>query len=511
MGVGSRRVSCLVGLVLVSWLLLVQATKAEARPVSPSAVPKGAWSGLAHPAPFNPGAILLLTDGRVLVQDKGPANDGSSSWWILTPDRRGSYAMGTWSRAASLPAAYAPFAFASAVLPDGRVIVEGGEDNAGKRLADTNLGAIYDPVANRWTPVAPPGNGSGPWAHIGDAPSAVLPDGRFMLGAGIAYGPSGAPQANTAEALFDASKLSWSATGAGKTGDNGEEGWTLLPNGRLLTVDVGGAPNTEMFNPATAAWQSAGSTPVGLVDHRGELGPAVLMPDGRVLATGGTGQTAIYDTRTRTWSAGVTFPVIAGQQYDIADGPGALLPDGEVLLVASPGDFKPPAHFFIFNGTNLTQIADAPGSSAEASYYGSMLALPTAQILFADGLGHLDIYTPIGAPKKAWLPTVKSVPRKLKPGATYRLTGRQLHGLSQGSAYGDESQNATNYPLVRIVSKRSRRVFYARTTHMTSMSVAPRALSSASFTLPRQVTRGAATLSVVVNGIASAPVQVTIR
>jgi hypothetical protein len=40
----------------------------------------------------------------------------------------------TWSQIASLPSGYIPSFFASAVLPDGRVIVEGGEYNDNCRI-----------------------------------------------------------------------------------------------------------------------------------------------------------------------------------------------------------------------------------------------------------------------------------------------------------------------------------------------------------------------------------------
>ena len=70
---------------------------------------------LKNSAPDGSGIGLLLTDGSVLYQ----GNSGSD-WWRLTPDITGSYVHGTWSKAASLPAGYAPDAFASAVMIDGR-------------------------------------------------------------------------------------------------------------------------------------------------------------------------------------------------------------------------------------------------------------------------------------------------------------------------------------------------------------------------------------------------------
>jgi hypothetical protein len=67
---------------------------------------------------------ILLTDGTVLIQD-----EGSRDWWRLTPDLSGSYVNGTWTPIASLPAGYSPLYHSSAVLPDGRLIIEGGEYN----------------------------------------------------------------------------------------------------------------------------------------------------------------------------------------------------------------------------------------------------------------------------------------------------------------------------------------------------------------------------------------------
>jgi hypothetical protein len=460
------------------------------------------WLPLTNPVPINPGAMILLTDGTVLVQDQGSKNNGSSQWWRFSPDSTGSYADGTWTQVASLPSQYAPLYFASAVLPDGRVIIEGGEYNKGK-LVWTNLGAIYDPVANTWTLVKHPKGSE--WSRIGDAPSTVLANGQFMVGAS---GYSG----TTAEAILNATTLKWKATGSGKADGNGEEGWSLLPNGDVLTVDTtdeSPPQNTEIYNPSTGAWTSAGTTPTELIDGDGEVGPELLMPTGSVLATGATGANALYNTATGTWSPAPSFPVINGLQYDIADGPGAVLPDGNVLLDASPGDYTPPAHFFLFDGTTLTQIADAPNAVNQASNYGYMLVLPTGQVLFNDRIGDMELYSDGGAPHAAWLPKVTSVPTTLTPGTAYTLSGKQLGGLTQASAYGDDFQNATNYPLVRLTNT-SGVVVYARTVGMTKMSVAPGVKSSVQFTLPSGIASGPWSLEVVANGIASAPVQVTV-
>ena len=69
-------------------------------------------------------------------------------------DSNGDYVNGTWSQLASLPAGYGPLYYASAVLPNGMVVINGGEYNLGNSIVETNLGAIYNPVTNKWRKVA---------------------------------------------------------------------------------------------------------------------------------------------------------------------------------------------------------------------------------------------------------------------------------------------------------------------------------------------------------------------
>ena len=42
----------------------------------------------------------------------------------------------------------------------------------------------------------------------------------------------------------------------------------LLPNGKVLLVDTQNTPNSEIFNPKTSTWTSAGSTIVDLSIRR---------------------------------------------------------------------------------------------------------------------------------------------------------------------------------------------------------------------------------------------------
>jgi hypothetical protein len=454
----------------------------------------GTWVGLDHPAPFPPGSELLLTDGSVLV-----SRGNSGEWWKLTPSASGSYTAGTWKQVASLPDGYKPLDFASAVLPDGRVIVEGGEYNGSSTPTWTNLGAIYDPLANTWTPVSPPTG----WTAIGDAQSEVLANGQFML----------ADCCTASTALLNPGSLTWTATGSGKADRNDEEGWTLLPNDQLLTVDAHSPPlGSELYTPSTGQWTSGGSVLQTLVDSKPEIGPQALSPlSNTVLAVGATGRTSLYSVATSpgSWSVGPSLPSIGGLQYDSADGAAATLPNGQILVDASPGDYTPPTHFFLFDGTSFTQIADPANAPNESSTRGRMLVLPTGQVMYDDGIA-TQIYTPTGAPAAAWRPVIATVKTTLLPGSTNTLSGTQLAGLDQGAAYGDDFQDNTNYPLVRITNTATEAVSYARTTGMTSLSIAPGKSSSTKFTVGTGTAPGPSLLAVVANGIASAPVSVMV-
>jgi hypothetical protein len=465
----------------------------------------GNWSPvLTTPPQIAAGIALLLTDGSVMVQDLSTLGN---TWWKLTPDQTGSYVQGTWTQLASMPDGYAPLYFASAVLPDGRVIVEGGQYQTFVPLWQTR-GAIYDPTLDTWTSVAPPEG----WSTIGDALSAVLADGRFILG----------NCCSLEMAILDPVNLTWTATGTGKADNtfNGE-GWTLLWNGDLLTVDTNNfvdLMHSELFHPATGQWTSGGSTVVKLADFNADgsgsftIGSAVLRPDGTVFAAGALGQNAIYDSKKKSWSVGPSFPILEGEgQLDQAEGPAALLPNGNVLLAVSAGLFNTPAHFYEFNGRSLNAVATPASAVNDSSYNINLLLLPTGEVLETHFSNNVEIYTPTGRAKEAWRPSVdRSFPVRLQAGRTYSFSGKQLHGLSQAVAYGAGVQAATNYPIVRITNRATGHVFYARTHSFSNYSIAPAALSSAKLDVPANIETGFSDLVVIANGIASEAIHISV-
>jgi hypothetical protein len=507
---------------------------------TPTPTPTATLQTLTNQPPVGVLLALLLTDGTVMVQANPsgqPGGPGAGDFYRLTPDASGNYAAGTWSRLASPPAGYAPYASAEAVLADGRVLFVGGEYNQDDyRLPFgpaglTNMSAVFDPVANSWTMIPPPPG----TPYIGDVPSTILPDGRFIFGSKL----------DRSMWSLNPATLAWTAIAAtGKNDVFAEEGFTQLPGGSVLTVDLTTTPQSEHYVPALNAWVQDGPTPVGLTSPSGapagltygpapvqtvggvtygpgptgtyfppgEIGPAILRPDGSVFVTGASvgghaAHTAIYRSGATpnmagSWTTGPDFP----GTDDGDDTSAVLLPSGNVLVSGASGAL------YEYDGTNFRVTIAAPANS-NGGVPVFLLPLPSGQVLvLTPSLNILArLYNPLGSPLGSWAPTITNAPTNVIRGQTYQLTGTQLNGLSEAASVGDELSSATNYPLVRLTNNATGHVVYARTHGHSAMGVATGTLPvTTNFDVPAGAETGASTLVVVANGIASLPVTVTI-
>ena len=493
------------------------------------------WTPLNHTAPVSMGAMLLLTDGRVLVHEEpncsgsGCVGNSYSSWYTLTPDDTGSYINGTWTQVASLPNGYTPLFFSSAVLPDGKVAIQGGEYNCPSgSCADAwqSQGAIYDPVANTWTALTPEITSS--WEVDGDAQSVVLPNGTWMTAACCAQ--YGGHSAYPEYYYFNESSLNFTSEASssdGETTEFDESGWNLMPNGEVLMVNVylgaysSTAKGYAIYNPSTNTWTEYSSTAVQLWDDgcgnsskaSYELGPLMLMPNGTFFATGASecdaGNLATYNWSTNTWTAQGTFPGKGAAN----DAPGATEINGNAIVMSSPytSTFSTPSTFYEWNGTTLSTFPNPTNAANDASYVGHLLVLPTGQIMFTDFTTGVEILTSAGTYESAWQPTITTAPSTLTPGTTYSISGTQFNGVSTGASYGDDFQDYTNYPLVRIVNNATGDVYYARTHGHSTMGVATGStIVSTNFDVPSNMPAGACELYVVANGIPSAASACTV-
>jgi hypothetical protein len=335
-------------------------------------------------------------------------------------------------------------------------------------------------------------------------------------------------------ALLDAHSLTWQEFGQQKLDIHDEESWVLLPDGTILTVDANNLSDlrsTEIFDPQVGRWHFAGDTPVQISDldpdggGSHEVGPNVLRYDGTVLAVGGNGHNAIYDLASKTWSSAPDLPVVDGLQLDMADGPAAVLPNGDVLLLASPGVFQTRSYLYEWNGTTFIDTPRTPDCAGATSFQFAMLVLPTGEVLMTDYTSDVELYTPAHGVVESGVPIITGITEpgggvrsgsedtvlELYPGRTYELAGRRLAGISQGGYYGDDVQTSTNFPLVRLTNADTGHVAYLRTHDHSSVAIGSDKDATTQFDVAANVEAGSATLEVVTNGIASPPITVDVK
>jgi hypothetical protein len=448
--------------------------------------------------------MLLLSDGTVMAQD-GASTNVEMNWYQLTPDSHGSYVNGKWN--ALTPMHFPRQMYASQVLRDGRVFVAGDENDGNGTTAE-----VYNPLTYSWTILPTAGVG------LADAESVMLPDGRVLVS------PVGwLPYPAYVFTIYDPAANSWSFPGSALAYQD-EASWVKLPDDSILTIDYNHT-NTERFIPSLGQWVKDGDIPVAMYTNK-ETGAGLLLPDGRAFYLGGTGHTVLYTpsllggTNAGTWAQGPDIP--AGRVT--ADAPAAMMPNGKVLCAVGPsaqnGGSPAPTWFYEYDYTDQTagtngsfkQVASSGNAMVGSSYNTKainllFLDLPDGTILCSTWGNQLYVYQPDTPALAAGKPTISSITANIA-GVSYHLSGTKLNGISAGGAFGDERQDASNYPLVRLTSGSNS--YYARTYNWSSTGVMTGSTPvSTEFEVPGTVPPGAYSLVVVANGNPSDPVSFT--
>ncbi len=214
----------------------------------------------------------LLTNGQVLVAGGiGAAGTALPSWELYLPGVRG------WNSIDSLGPMNQPrYCHTATLLPDGQVLVAGGED--GGPLPNAEL---FNVATGTWTVTGSLQNAR--YSHT----ATLLPNGMVLVAGG--YGATGA--VDIAE-LYNPATGQWSATGSMVTGRYYHTA-TLLDDGAVLVT--GGLSGTtlshtelssmEIYDPNTGLWGSFGQMTLARAQHTATLGP--LSDRGVVIITGG--------------------------------------------------------------------------------------------------------------------------------------------------------------------------------------------------------------------------------
>jgi autotransporter-associated beta strand protein len=452
----------------------------------------GTWSALANQAPGGVSLMLLLSDGTVMCQ-----NSGGTGWYGLMPDIHGSYVNGTWTTLA--PMHDSRRYYGSQVLKDGRVYVAGGEYGTGGGRME-----IYDPVANAWTqPVSVP---NGPI----DSCTETLPNGNILQG-----------NAGSDTRIYDVTSNVYSAAITALGGQD-EPSWVKLQDGSILTL----TDNTsERFVPALNKWVADANLPITLFGYGYEIGPSLLLPNGKIFYIGGTSHTAIYTpwtnngagiytpggtTNAGSWVAGPDIP----NNNAAVDAPAAMMVNGKILccMANTNNGFGNGSTYFEYDyiSNAFTQItAPTGGTTANVVAYGTtMLDLPDGTVLVSGFGSQLYSYKPDGPPLTNGMPTILSATTNLD--GSVHLTGTLFNGISEGAAYGDDSQMNSDYPIARITNAAGN-VLYCRTYNWSTCNLMTGTnLVTTEMTLPAGLLAGTYPLFVIANGISSEPYSLTI-
>ncbi len=159
--------------------------------------------------------------------------------------------------------------------------------------------------------------------------AVLLPDGRLLVAGGEAHPSVREAVALSDCRLYDPDKKTWSWTGSMRTPRTRGLTLSVLPTGKVLVAGGmarGGAPLAlcELYDPATGMWTAAGS----MASPRAG-GVRLSLSDGSVLAGGGRedGSVERYRPGQDAWSpVGPSTHAASGASW-------AVLPNGDVLVV----------------------------------------------------------------------------------------------------------------------------------------------------------------------------------
>ncbi len=516
-------------------LLYVHAVAALALLAVPGAL-LAQWTPLVNQAPGNVQTLLLLSDGTVMAIQSSAA---SNVWYRLTPDAHGSYSSKDAQWTTRAPMVSTRRFFTSAVMADGRVLVAGAEYGTGWNTAEVyDSRNDYAGGPNPWTAAPIPGglitsnNNPQPpqfsnTAGFSDSIGMILPN-KSVLIAPVYPVPTGFSSNGTV--IYNPGTNTWTAGPVAQNSQN-EVSWVKLADSTILVIDKGGV-TSERYYPATNTWVSDNTPPAGnLYSGNGaEIGAGLLLPDGRGFFIGATGQTALYTpngTAFGTWVQGPAVPNDpSGNPQGGVDAPAAMMVNGRILCAVSRSPygasnttvFNPPTRFYEYNYApnggigSFSAALNTPSGGVEnyPCYVSNMLTLPDGNVLYSNSTTQLYTYSPTTGPIAGGAPVITSL--STNGDASYHLGGTNFNGISAGSAYGDDAQSDSNYPLVQLTDS-SGNLSYGRTFNWSSTGVQTGALSvSTEFTLPFAAFRGGGasySLVLVTNGFASNPLSIS--
>lgn len=270
----------------------------------------------------------LLADGKILVVGGGYGPDLIDGFWVVDQAELYDPATDSFTAAGSVSRDF----HTATLLNTGDVLLAGGEAGWANAFPIVpNSAELAEPNAT-YLPTGP--MSSGRESHT----ATLLKDGRVLIAGGFIPGPGAGWTSLASAEVYDASTKSFSPVGNMTVG-RGYHTATLLPDGKVLITggtaysggySTGDARTAEVFNPATGSFAQVGDMSIARSAHT-----ATLLPSGKVLVVGGpvNGATVadLYDPSTASFSPTATDPI--PRKWHTA----TLLGNGTVLLAGGYG------------------------------------------------------------------------------------------------------------------------------------------------------------------------------
>jgi hypothetical protein len=371
----------------------------------------------------------LLTDGRVLLVG---GDDSQPTAELYDP------ATGTFTRTDSLSTAQR-FGMAAALLRDGRVLIVGGTNMEGDDVTKWPLGfgEVYDPITGRFSRTGPMVQ---PRQYLWSA--LTLPDGRVLVAGGdFPDAPAGATSAQSMHLssveLYDPETGEF-VPGGSLLVPRSAHSLSLLPDGRVLFAGGWGPDgpiaSAEIYDPATGTSIATGEMSSARASHA-----AVALEDGRVVLVGGDGPCSATTCSAARGaapdvlvSAEIFDPTSgsfqpAGSLITERSGAGAvLLGDGRILVAGGHNRDGDPRTVEVYDpATGSSEVVGRikPGQDNGNSFSVSSTLLADGSVLLAGGNG---------SRAERFDPTLPSEPAEPLPGPAAPVGFLALEGPGAG-------------------------------------------------------------------------------
>jgi hypothetical protein len=241
------------------------------------------------------------------------------------------------------------------LLPDGRVLIAAGQDNAGPQTHA--VAEIYDPAAETFV-LTDSLNG-----HRSSHTATLLPDGNVLITGGIQTTTPGSGMTLLSCEVYDLSSGSFAMAPPMRSARVGHSA-TLLGTGSVLIGGGAWSSNrSEIYNPVLRTWtQTDTMTVIRRNNHT-----ATLLTDGRVLLAGGfvndvTPTVEVYDPVTNAFT---TRDTMTTRRTDHAS---TRLMDGDVLITGGYNGSTALTSAQLFDGSVPTGVRSDDGSGGTRTH-----------------------------------------------------------------------------------------------------------------------------------------------